>query len=193
MYSLLLWRCFTIAKDNNALVNEQIRAEEVLVIGPSGEQLGKKSREDALILANAAGFDLVQVGTNPNNPVCKLMDYNKYKYEKQKKQKEALKKQRVNANETKEFRLSVNIDVHDFNTRVNQVVKYLQKGHKIKATIRFKGREMAHTELGEDVLNRFAEAVKEYGEIEEKPKMEMRSMFMMIRPIKKEGENNEKN
>ena len=188
-----IWRCFTIAKDNNALVNEQIRAEEVLVIGPNGEQLGIKSREDALTLANAAGFDLVQVGANPKNPVCKLMDYNKYKYEKQKKQKEALKKQRINANETKEFRLSVNIDIHDFNTRVNQVVKYLQKGHKIKATIRFRGRELAHTELGEDVLLRFAEAVKEYGEIEEKPKMEMRTMSMLIKPIKKEGEVNEKN
>lgn len=193
MYSLLLWRCFTIAKDNSTLVNEQIRANEVLVIGPNGEQLGIKSREDALTLANTAGFDLVQVGANPKNPVCKLMDYNKYKYEKQKKQKEALKKQRINANETKEFRLSVNIDIHDFNTRVNQVVKYLQKGHKIKATIRFRGREMAHTELGEAVLIRFSEAVKDYGEVEEKPKMEIRTMSMLIKPIKKEGEVNEKN
>lgn len=193
VFTFYLWRCFTIAKDNNALVNEQIRAEKVLVIGPGGEQLGIKSLDDALTLANAAGFDLVQVGQGKDNPVCKLMDYNKYKYEKQKQKKEQLKKQRINANETKEFRLSVNIDVHDFNTRVKQVVKYLEKGHKIKATIRFRGREMAHTELGEAVLIRFADAVKEYGEIEEKPKMEMRSMSMLIKPVKKEGEKNEKN
>ena len=169
------------------LVNEQIRAKEVLVIGPSGEQLGLKSREDALTLAGAAGFDLVLMNGNSDKPVCKLMDYNKYKYERQKKQKEASKKQRENSTELKEFRLSVNIDIHDFNTRVKQVTKYLEKGHKIKVTIRFRGREMAHTELGKDVLLRFAEAVKEYGVIEKDPTMENRSMFMMISPIKKEG------
>lgn len=169
------------------LVNDQIRAREVLVIGPKGEQLGVKSREDALTLAGAAGFDLVLMGGNGDTPVCKLMDYNKYRYERQKKQKEAMKKQRENNTELKEFRLSVNIDIHDFNTRVNQVVKYLQKGHKIKVTVRFKGREMAHTELGKDVLDRFAEAIKEYGSIEKEPTMEMRSMFMMIIPVKKEG------
>lgn len=169
------------------LVNEQIRAKEVLVIGPKGEQLGLKSREDALTLASVAGFDLVLMNANSDKPVCKLMDYNKYKYERQKKQKEASKKQRENNTELKEFRLSVNIDIHDFNTRVNQVVKYLEKGHRIKATIRFKGREMAHTELGKDVLIRFADAVKEYGVIEKNPTMEMRNMFIMIAPIKKEG------
>lgn len=116
------------------------------------------------------------------------MDYNKYKYEKQKKQKEALKKQRSNNNDLKEYRLSVNIDVHDFNTKANQVIKYLKKGHKIKVTIRFRGREMAHTDLGRDVLDRFAEKVKEYGEVVDKPVMEARTMFMMISPlVKKEG------
>ena len=169
------------------LTNEQIKAKEVLVIGPSGEQLGVKSIEDALTLANAAGFDLVQMGGKPEQPVCKLMDYNKYKYERNKKAKEASKKQRSNNAELKEFRFSVNIDVHDFNTKVNQTIKYLQKGHKVKATVRFRGREMAHTELGEDVLNRVSEAIKEYGEIEKKPTMESRSMYMMISPIKKEG------
>ena len=105
------------------LINEQIRAKEVLVIGPSGEQLGLKSREDALTLASTAGFDLVLMNGNSDKPVCKLMDYNKYRYEKQKKQKEASKKQRENSAELKEFRLSVNIDIHDFNTRVKQVIK----------------------------------------------------------------------
>lgn len=169
------------------LINEQIKAKEVLVIGPKGEQLGVKSIEDALTLASVAGFDLVLMNANSEKPVCKLMDYNKYKYERQKKQKEASKKQRENSTELKEFRLSVNIDVHDFNTRVNQVVKYLQKGHRIKTTIRFRGRELAHTELGKDVLLRFADALKEYGVIEKNPTMEMRSMYMMISPIKKEG------
>lgn len=127
------------------------------------------------------------MGKKGDVPVCKLMDYNKYRYEKQKKQKEALKKQRENNTELKEFRLSVNIDVHDFNTRVNQVIKYLQKGHKIKAAIRFRGREMAHTELGKEVLEKFANAVSEYGVIDQKPTLEMRNMYMMIIPIKKEG------
>lgn len=169
------------------LINEQIRAKEVLVIGPKGEQLGLKSIEDALTLANVAGFDLVLMSSNAEKPVCKLMDYNKFKYERNKKQKEASKRQRENNTELKEFRLSVNIDIHDFNTRVKQVVKYLEKGHRIKATIRFKGREMAHTELGKDVLIRFAEAVKDYGTIEKEPTMEMRNMYMFISPIKKEG------
>ena len=168
------------------LVNEQIRAREVLVIGPNGEQLGVKSLNDALTLANAAGFDLVQMGGKDDQPVCKLMDYNKYKYERNKKAKEASKKQRINNAETKEFRLSVNIDVHDFNTKVNQVVKYLEKGHKIKVTVRFRGREMAHTELGVEVLNRFSEAVKEMAIVEKAPAMEGRNMFMMLSPIKKE-------
>ncbi len=169
------------------LVNEQIKAKEVLVIGPSGEQLGVKSREDALTLASVAGFDLVLMSANAETPVCKIMDYNKYKYEKQKKQKEASKRQRENSAELKEFRLSVNIDIHDFNTRVKNVTKYLEKGHKIKVTIRFRGREMAHTELGKDVLVRFAEAIKDYGVIEKQPTMENRNMYMMIAPIKKEG------
>ena len=184
---IFLWRCFAIAKEKDMLINEQIRAKEVLVIGAKGEQLGLKSREDALTLANVAGFDLVLMNANAEKPVCKLMDYNKYKYERQKKQKEASKKQRENSTELKEFRLSVNIDIHDFNTRVKQVIKYLEKGHRIKATIRFKGRELAHTELGKDVLVRFADAVKEYGAVEKEPTMEMRNMYMMIAPVKKEG------
>ena len=169
------------------LINEQIKVKEMLVIGPKGEQLGLKTREDALTLANVAGFDLVLMNQGSDKAVCKLMDYNKYKYERNKKQKEASKRQRENNTELKEFRLSVNIDIHDFNTRVKQVVKYLEKGHRIKATIRFKGREMAHTELGRDVLLRFAEAVKDYGMIEKEPSLEMRNMIMFIVPIKKEG------
>ena len=108
---------------------------------------------------------------------------------KSKKKKRCFKKQRINNNDLKEYRLSVNIDVHDFNTKVNQVIKYLKKNHKIKVSIRFRGREMAHTELGKDVLDRFADAVKEYGEVTDKPVMEARTMFMMISPIKKKEGN----
>ena len=158
-----------------------------MVIGPNGEQLGVKSKQDALTLAGYAGFDLVLMSDSGNMPVCKIMDYNKFKYEKKKKTKEAQKKQRETMIETKEFRLSVNIDIHDFNTRVKQASKYLEKGHRIKAGIRFRGREMAHTELGKDVLIRFADALKEFGAVEKQPTMEMRSMYMMIAPIKKEG------
>ena len=166
LYSFFIWRCFAIAKEKDVLINEQIRAKEVLVIGPKGEQLGLKSREDALTLASVAGFDLVLMNANAEKPVCKLMDYNKFKYEKAKKMKEASKKQRENNTELKEYRLSVNIDIHDFNTRVKQASKYLEKGHRIKASIRFRGREMAHTELGKDVLIRFADALKEFGAVE---------------------------
>ena len=172
-------------KDNP--INEQIRCKEMMVIGPNGEQLGVKSKQDALTLAGYAGFDLVLMSDSGNMPVCKIMDYNKFKYEKKKKTKEAQKKQREAMVETKEFRLSVNIDIHDFNTRVKQASKYLEKGHRIKASIRFRGREMAHTELGKDVLIRFADALKEFGAVEKQPTMEMRSMYMMIAPIKKEG------
>jgi len=161
-----------------------------MVIGPNGEQLGIKNLQDALTLANAAGFDLVLMGGKPEEPVCKLMDYNKFKYEKNKKAKEAYKKQKSTNAELKEFRFSVSIDVHDFNTKVNQMIKYLEKGHKIKATIRFRGREMAHTELGADVLKRIEEAIKEYGVIEKEAVMEGRFMYMMVAPIKKEGKNN---
>ena len=117
-------------------------------------------------------------------PVCKIMDYNRYKYDQKKKQKENMKRQREANLEMKEYRLSVSIDVHDFNTRVNNATKYLQKGHKVKVSIRFKGREMAHTHLGKDVLLRFAEATKEYSTIEMEPKLDGRFMTMILAPIK---------
>lgn len=155
-----------------------------MVIGPNGEQLGVKQIKDALTLANYAGFDLVLINPNGNPPVCKIMDYNKYKYERNKKQKEAQKKQRENNLEMKEFRLSPVIDIHDFNTKLKNVSKYLDKGHKIKVTIRFKGRQMAHTELGKDVLLKFANELSERSEIEQAPKLDGRSMFMLLIPKK---------
>ena len=175
---------FCIA-NKDMFINEQIRAKEVMVIGPNGEQLGVKGINDALTLANFAGFDLVLMNPNGNPPVCKIMDYNKFKYENKKRAKENIKKQKEANLEMKEYRLSVNIDVHDFNTRVVNAKKYLEKGHKIKASIRFKGREMAHTDLGEDCLVRFAKALEDVASIEQKPNLEGRFMTMILMPIKK--------
>ena len=176
---------FSIAsKERDLFINEQIRAKEVMVIGPNGEQLGIKPINDARTLASYAGFDLVLISPGANPPVCKIMDYNKFKYENKKKQKENMKKQRESNLEMKEYRLSVTIDVHDFDTRVRNASKYLEKGHKIKASIRFKGREMAHTDLGKDVLIRFATTLESVAEIEQKPKLEGRTMTMILMPKK---------
>ena len=155
-----------------------------MVIGPGGEQLGIKNIADALTLSTYAGFDLVLISPNGNPPVCKIMDYNRHKYESKKKQKENLKKQRESNLEMKEYRLSVAIDIHDFNTRVTQAGKYLEKGHRVKASIRFRGREMAHTDLGKQVLIRFAEALANHSEIEQKPILDGRNMTMILMPKK---------
>ena len=174
-----------IAKNNdNMLINDQIKAREVLVIGPNGEQVGVKQLQDALTLASYAALDLVLISPNGNPPVCKVMDYNKYRYEKQKKAKEALKRQKANMSELKEYRLSPVIDIGDFETKLRNATKYLQKGDKVKLTVRFKGRQMAHTELGREVLDRFAERVSEYADIEQKPKLDGRTMTMMLMPKK---------
>lgn len=172
------------SKSKDLFINEQIRAKEVMVIGPRGEQLGTKPIKDALTLASYAGFDLVLINQNSNPPVCKIMDYNKFKYENKKKAKENIKKQRESNLEMKEYRLSVTIDVHDFDTRVRNAKNYLEKGHKIKASIRFKGREMAHPELGRDVLLRFAEALGSVSSIEQKPVIDGRFIFMILTPSK---------
>ena len=166
------------------LINEQIRAREVLVVGPKGEQLGVKSLSDALTLASYASYDLVLISPNANPPVCKIMDYNKFRYEKQKRQKESMKKQKANMSQLKEYRLSPTIDVGDFETKLRNVIKYLQKGDRIKVSVRFKGRELAHPELGRDVLMRFAEEVKDIAAIDSKPSLEGRFMTMMLIPNK---------
>lgn len=176
---------FCIASSKgNLLINEQIKANQVLVIGPNGEQVGVKSIGDALTLSTYAGLDLVLISPNANPPVCKVMDYNKYKYEKNKKEKEALKKQKANMSELKEFRLSPVIDVGDFETKLRQVTKYLQKGDKIKLSIRFKGRQMAHTEIGKEVLLKFSARLSELSDVEQQPKLDGRSMTMLLTPKK---------
>ena len=172
-----------IANGKNDLpINEQIRAKEVLVVGPKGEQVGVKNIKDALTLASYANLDLVLISPNANPPVCKVMDYNKFRYEKQKKQKEALKKQKASRSELKEFRLSPTIDVGDFDTKVRNASKYLEKGHKVKLSIRFKGRQIAHPELAEEVLNKFASRVENFAVVEQKAKLEGRNMTMLLAP-----------
>ena len=142
------------------------------------------SSKEAYNIAVQHDLDLLCVAPNANPPVCKVMDYNKFKYENKKRAKENIKKQRSSNLELKEYRLSVSIDIHDFNTRVKNSQKYLEKGHKVKASIRFRGREMAHTELGRDVLYRFAEALKDVADIEKKPVLDGRNMTMILMPKK---------
>ena len=166
------------------LINEQIFAKEVRLIGSESEQLGVVSISQARSMAEEQGLDLVLMSPNSNPPVCKIMDYNKFKYEKKKKTKEAQKKQRETMIETKEFRLSVKIDIHDFETRVTNARKALEKGNKVKASIRFKGREITHPELAKDVLDRFCEKVSDVADIEYKPKIEGRVMHVGLIPKK---------
>lgn len=155
-----------------------------MVIGPNGEQMGIKKINDALTLANYAGLDLVLMSGDATPAVGKIMDYNKYRYEKQKKVKEQQKRQRENTKEVKEYRLTAKIDVGDFETRRKNAEDYLRKGHKIKGSIRFKGREMAHTEIGRDVLMKFADSLKELADVEQMPIMEGRNMSIILAPKK---------
>ncbi|MBQ3020930.1 MAG: translation initiation factor IF-3 [Bacilli bacterium] len=155
-----------------------------MVIGPNGEQMGTKKLADALTLANYAGLDLVLMNGTPGHAVGKIMDYNRYRYERQKKQKEAMKKQRESNKEIKEYQFSVTIDIHDFETRKKNAANYIAKGHKIKASLRFKGRQLAHTELGRDVLLRFANELSDIADIESAPELVGRNMTMILAPKK---------
>ncbi len=186
LYSLFIFmEVLSIAKNNNdLLINDQINVAELMVIGPNGEQMGVKNLTDALTLANYAGLDLVLMNGNSTPAVAKIMDYNKYRYERQKKTKEQQKRQREANKDIKEYKLSINIDVHDFETRRRNAENYLKKGHKIKASILFRGRQMAHTELGQDVLMRFAESLNEFCIIESSPRLEGRTMHMLLAPKK---------
>ncbi|QQZ11460.1 translation initiation factor IF-3 [Heyndrickxia vini] len=167
-----------ISKD--MMVNDGIRAREVRLIGQNGEQLGVKSRNEAIEIASRVNLDLVLVAPNAKPPVAKIMDYGKYRFEQQKKEKEARKNQKVI--NLKEVRLSPTIDEHDFNTKLRNARKFLEKGDKVKASIRFKGRAITHKEIGQKVLDRFANECEDLGTIESKPKMDGRSMFLVLAP-----------
>ncbi|MBY7143194.1 translation initiation factor IF-3 [Virgibacillus sp. NKC19-3] len=163
-------------------VNEKIRAKEVRLIDSNGDQLGVKSRNEALDIAQTRNLDLVLVAPNAKPPVCRIMDFGKYRFEQQKKEKEARKKQKVI--NVKEVRFTPGIGDHDFETKLKNARKFLQKGDKVKAAVRFRGRAITHKDLGREVLDRFADEVKDIATIESKPKMEGRNMFMMVAPAK---------
>ena len=168
----------TIAKD--MMVNDGIRARELRLIDQNGEQLGVKSKAEALQIAERANLDVVLVAPNAKPPVARIMDYGKYRFEQQKKDREARKKQKVI--NIKEVRLSPTIDVNDFNTKLRNARKVLEKGDKVKASIRFKGRAITHKEIGQKVLDRLAEETADLASVEQKPKMDGRSMFLVLSP-----------
>lgn len=160
------------------MINEQIRDKEVRVIGEDGEQLGIMSSRDALKLAEEAELDLVKIAPTAKPPVCKIVDYGKYRYEQARKEKDAKKKQKNI--ETKEIRLSPNIDTNDLNTKVSAARKFLSKGDRVKVTLRFRGREMAHMANSKHILDDFAESLSDICVIEKAPKVEGRSMTMFL-------------
>ena len=160
------------------MINEQIRCKEVRVIGEEGQQLGVMALRDALNMAKDAGVDLVMVSPSANPPVCRIVDYGKFKYEQLRREKEAKKKQKTV--EVKEVRLSPNIDVNDLNTKSNSARKFIEKGNKVKVSLRFRGREMAHIDSTKHILEDFAEKLSDIAVIEKAPKMEGRSMMMFL-------------
>ena len=169
------WRCTAISE---LMINEQIRDKEVRVIGEEGQQLGVMSPKDAMKLAREAEVDLVKIAPSAKPPVCKLVDYGKYKYELVRKEKEAKKKQRTI--EVKEVRLSPNIDVNDLNTKCNAARKFIEKGDKVKVSLRFRGREMAHVDSSKHILEDFAEKLSDIAVVDKAPKLEGRSMTMFL-------------
>lgn len=168
----------TIAKD--MMVNDGIRAREIRVIGADGEQIGVVSKAEALRLAEAANLDLVLVSPNANPPVARIMDYGKHRFDQQKREREARKNQKVVT--IKEVRLSPSIDENDFQTKARNARKFLEKGDKVKASIRFKGRAITHKEIGQKVLDRLSAELSDVSTIESHPRMDGRSMFLMLAP-----------
>ena len=171
-------RCKTISKEN--LINEEIRAKEVRLIGNDGTQLGIVSIEEAMDKANEAKLDLVNISPNANPPVCKLLDYGKYRYEQQKKEKEAKKKQK--SIQVKEVRLGIFTEEHDLMVKANNAIKFLKSGDKVKVSLRFRGREMGYVEQGRKTMEHFAQLVAEFGAPEKRPELEGRSLFMILTP-----------
>ena len=160
------------------MINEQIRDKEVRLIGEDGEQLGIMSAKEALKIAEEAGLDLVKIAPQAKPPVCKVIDYGKYRYELARKEKEAKKKQKVV--ELKEIRLSPNIDTNDLNTKINAAKKFVEKGNKVKVTLRFRGREMAHMNQSKHILDDFAAELSDVAVVEKAPKVEGRSIGMVL-------------
>ena len=175
----LFWRCFIIAI-KECSINEEIKAKEVRLIGVDGAQLGVLSLSDALSKAEDSNLDLVEISPQAVPPVCKIMDYGKYRFEQAKREKETKKNQKIV--NIKEVKMSPYIDVHDFNTKVNQAAKFLKSGDKVKITVKFRGRELHHTSLGQELLERVAVALEEVGNVEKQAKLEGRNMAMVVAP-----------
>ncbi len=165
---------------NDLMINEEIRDREVRVVDQNGEQLGVMSGRDALALAEERQLDLVKIAPQARPPVCKLMDYGKYRFEQSKKEREFRKNQKVIT--IKEVRLSATIEDHDIDVKFKNAVKFLKDGNKVKVTIRFRGRQITHSEIGRQVMNEFAERIKEYGTVDKPPQIEGRNMSMFISP-----------
>ena len=170
-----LWREPAISE---LFINEQIRDKEIRLIGESGEQLGIMSSREALKLAEEAGLDLVKIAPTAKPPVCKIVDYGKYRYELARKEKDAKRKQKVI--EVKEIRMSPNIDTNDLNTKVGAARKFHEKGNRVKVTLRFRGREMAHMSTSKHILDDFAQMLSDIAVVEKMPKVEGRSMIMFL-------------
>ena len=165
------------------MLNEAITAPEVRLIGPAGETLGIMSAQKALEIAYEKGLDLVMMAAQADPPVCKIMDYGKFCFDRDKREKEAKKKQQTV--ELKEIQLSCRIDTHDFETKVRHAIRFLTDGNKVRVVMRFKGREMSHQNIGQEVLDNFREACSEYGVIEKKPVLDGRFLSMVLAPVKK--------
>ena len=178
-FFIVFLEVLTIAKLDHQL-NEEIRDKEVRLIGEAGEQLGIVSAEQANAMAEEQGLDLVKISPNATPPVCKIMDYSKFCYDQKKREKDAKKNQRVV--EVKEIRMSPSIDTNDLNTKIKSALKFLGDGNRVKVSVRFRGREMAHTNLGEKLLMDFAEACAEVATMEKNPKLEGRFMGMFLAP-----------
>ena len=162
------------------MINEEIRDREVRVVDQNGEQLGVMSSRDALALAEERQLDLVKIAPQARPPVCKLMDYGKYRFEQSKKEREFRKNQKVIT--VKEVRLSATIEDHDIDVKFKNAVKFLKEGNKVKVTIRFRGRQITHSEIGRQIMTEFAERIKEYGTVDKAPTIEGRNMSMFISP-----------
>jgi translation initiation factor IF-3 len=179
VFSNIFWRWQVISKEQH-LINEAIRAREVRLIGVNGDQLGIVPLRDALRMAQEANLDLVNVAPQAKPPVCRVMDYGKFRYEQSKREKEARKNQKII--QVKEVRLSPTIEENDVQTKLKNVKKFLENGDKVKLTIRFRGREITHQEIGHKILDRLANEVKDISEVERQPKLEGRQMIMILSP-----------
>lgn len=175
----IYWRCFVISS-KELQINEEIRDKEVRVIGADGGQLGIMSAAQALEIAEKSNLDLVKIAPQAVPPVCKVMDYGKYRFEQAKKEKEAKKNQHVV--EIKEIRLSFKIDVHDFETKANHAKRFLTAGNRVKCSIRLRGREMGHPEIGYEVMTKFAEYCADFGTVDKPAKLEGRTILMFLVP-----------